>query len=152
MTRLLASFFGTGMILGRLRGADTGSGTVGALFAGSAAFALGQVAGWPWVALGALVLVALGLWSTNSLVAEVGDAGWIVIDEAAGVVIALVGVVIWPAALGAFLVFRAADIFKNWFPGVSAAERLRGEWGIMGDDLVAGLYGLAAGHIIQWLI
>ena len=152
MTRIVASLLGAGLILGRVRGADAGSGTLGALFAGVVAFALGQTVGSPWVALGALVLTALGLWSTTSLAPEVGDAGWIVIDEAAGVFVALVGVITWPAALGAFVVFRAADIFKNWFPGVTAAERLPSGWGIMGDDLVAGMYGLAAGHLIQLLM
>jgi phosphatidylglycerophosphatase A len=152
MTRLVSSLFGAGLILRRLRGADSGSGTVGAAFAGIFAFSLGQATGWPWVAAAAVALVTVGIWSTTALAAEVGDAGWIVIDEAAGMFVAMIGVLTWPAALGAFVVFRAADILKNWFPGVTAAERLSGGWGIMGDDVVAGLYGLAAGHLIQWLL
>lgn len=152
MSRLIASFLGAGLILGRMRESDLGSGTVGAGFAGLAAFGLGQITGWPWVAVGALVLTLLGLWSTAVLAVEVGDAGWIVIDEAAGMFLALIGVVTWPAALAAFVVFRLADIFKNWFPGVTAAEHLDGSWGIMGDDLVAGMYGLITGHLIQRLL
>lgn len=152
MPRLVASFLGVGLILGRLRGADSGSGTLAALVAGALAYALGLTAGWQAVALGCALLLGIGLWVTSALEPEVGDAGWIVIDEAAGMFLALIGVVTWPAALAAFVVFRLADIFKNWFPGVTAAEHLDGSWGIMGDDLVAGMYGLITGHLIQRLL
>jgi phosphatidylglycerophosphatase A len=86
------------------------------------------------------------------LVAESGDAGWIVIDEATGAFVSLIGIMSWPAALAAFAVFRLADIAKTWFPGVAAAERMPGAAGVITDDLVAGLYGLAAGHIMQALL
>jgi phosphatidylglycerophosphatase A len=65
--------------------------------------------------------------------------------------VALVGVTAIPAAVAAFVVFRVADIAKRRFPGVDAAERLPGSPGIMMDDVVAGFYGLAVGHIVQWL-
>jgi phosphatidylglycerophosphatase A len=80
-----------------------------------------------------------------------GDAGWIVIDEAAGTLLATTGVGGWPTVL-AFVVFRVADITKNPFPGVSQAEGLSEGWGVMADDLVAALYGLAAGHLLLALI
>ncbi len=152
MPRLVASFLGVGLILGRLRGADSGSGTLAALVAGALAYALGLTAGWQAVALGCALLLGIGLWVTSALEPEVGDAGWIVIDEAAGVFLALTAVVAWPAAVAAFTVFRLADIFKRAFPGVAAADRAGAAWGIMGDDLVAGMYGLATGHLIQWLL
>jgi phosphatidylglycerophosphatase A len=37
-------------------------------------------------------------------------------------------------------------------PGVAAAERLGGAIGIMADDVVAGLYGLAAGWLAQSIL
>ena len=46
----------------------------------------------------------------------------------------------------AVVVGRAADIFKV-APGVAAAERLPSPWGITADDVLAGLYGLAAGWL-----
>jgi phosphatidylglycerophosphatase A len=50
-------------------------------------------------------------------------------------------------------VFRLADIFKRRFPGVAAAEaKLPGAVGVLADDLVAGLYGLAAGWLLQGLL
>jgi phosphatidylglycerophosphatase A len=43
----------------------------------------------------------------------------------------------WMAA--AFLCFRILDVVKPW--PVRRLERLPGGWGIMSDDLLAGLYG-----------
>ena len=71
------------------------------------------------------------------------------VDEAAGTFLAVVGLVGWGAAV-AFVVFRVADISKK-FPGVAAAERLKGAVGITADDLVAGLWALAAGWLVQVL-
>ena len=65
--------------------------------------------------------------------------------------VALVGLRLGPAVV-AWIVFRAADIYKNPFPGVAQAERLPDSWGVMTDDIVAGIYGLIAGHIVQTLI
>jgi len=66
------------------------------------------------------------------------DPGWIVIDEWAGLFIALI--LLSPSQLGwvttAFCVFRILDAVK-WGP-VAWAERLPGAWGIMADDVVAG--------------
>jgi phosphatidylglycerophosphatase A len=145
----VASFFGTGLLLGRIRGSDIGSGTVGGLVAAAFAYWLGSSLHWTWVAIGALALYAIGLWAASAV--ESGDAGWIVIDEAAGSFVALIGVTALPAAIVAFLVFRLADIAKRRFPGVAQAEELPGATGIMMDDVVAGLYGLAFGHLVQWL-
>lgn len=149
MAPLLASWFGTGLILGRIRGDHAGSGTVGALFAFPIAVLVGVWGGWQAQVIATAVVVGLSMWSTGVLASEEGDAGWIVIDEAAGVFLATIGLTLWPGAIVGFVVFRAADIFKKLFPGVAAAERLSGGVGITGDDLVAGLYGLVVGHIVQ---
>lgn len=152
MHRVVGSFFGTGLVLRRLRKSDSGSGTVGALAAAALAYPLYQALSWPWQVGTAMLVTLLATWSVNGLVGTEGDAGWIVVDEAAGTFVALVGVSGWaPAAVG-FIVFRAADIFKHAFPGVSHAEQLPGGAGVIGDDLVAGLYGLAAAHLIQSLV
>lgn len=148
MHRLIASFFGSGLILRRIRGVDAGSGTVAALVALPFSLWAGSSLGWQAQLLGALVLTAASFWSTRALVDEVGDAGWIVIDEAAGVFFATIGLLGWPAVVG-FVVFRIADITKRPFPGVAHADRLPGPLGIVLDDTVAGLYGLAAGHLVR---
>lgn len=148
MAVVIASFFGSGLVLGRIRRQDEGSGTVGALVAGLIAYVLPPV----WGRLLALaVVVALGIWSLKRLDLRHDDPGWVVIDEAAGMLLASVG--LGPVGLiVAFVVFRAADIFKRWFPGVSRVEAVGGPIGIMADDLVAGLYGLGAGWLVELLV
>ena len=145
--RVVASWFGTGLVLRRIRGSDGGSGTVGAALALAMAYALAPVGWWAQLAA-AVVVTGLALWSIRPFVDE-GDPGWVVVDEAAGMFVASIGLGGWPL-LVAFLVFRIADITKR-FPGVAAAERLDGAVGITADDLVAGLYGLAAGWAVAVL-
>lgn len=149
MSRLLASWFGSGLILGRVRGSHDGSGTVAGVLTFPLVVALGARWGWPIQLAGAFLVTLLGLWAVASLVAEEGDAGWIVIDEAAGTFLALVGLGLG-ASIFAFVVFRLADIFK--FPGVAVVDRMSGFAGVMYDDLVAAGYGLVAGHLLQLLL
>lgn len=67
------------------------------------------------------------------------DAGCIVIDEIAGIMVTLLGLKfhVW-SALGGFLVFRVFDIIKP-FPVRTIEKRLVGGVGIVADDVVAGL-------------
>lgn len=150
MARIIASFFGTGLILRRLRGADLGSGTVGAFFALVLALVLGRVGIWAQIA-GLVVVTVAALISVRPFASTEGDPGWVVIDEAAGTLLATLGLGLAGAVTG-WAVFRAADIFKRAFPGVAAAERLPGALGVTADDLVAGLYGLAAGVAVEALL
>lgn len=150
MARILASFFGTGLILRRLRGADMGSGTVGGAFALVIALGLGEWGIWAQAA-GLVVVTGAALISVRPFASTEGDPGWVVIDEAAGTMLSTLGLGL-AAALVAWVVFRVADIYKRAFPGVAAAERLPGAWGVTADDLVAGLYGLAAGLVVEALI
>lgn len=152
MKRAVASWFGTGLIVRRFRDGDYGSGTVGAFFAAVIAVLIGEGFGWVGQGVAAAVVVLLGFWSIPAYSESEGDAGWIVVDEAAGAFVALIGLNSWPGVVVGFLVFRMADIFKNLFPGVASAERARGASGILADDLVAGMYGLMAGHIVQALL
>jgi phosphatidylglycerophosphatase A len=152
MHRVVASWFGTGLILGRVRGDDLGSGTVGALFALPVALLVGEWWGLTGQVIAASVVVVASVWSAAPFVRGEGDAGWICVDEAAGAFIAVIGLPAWPHAIIAWAVFRAADIFKNFAPGVAAAERLPGALGVTADDVVAGLYGLVVGHLILTLL
>jgi len=151
MHRLVASWFGTGLILGKVRGNDSGSGTVASLFAAVIALIIGARSGWVAQIVATAIIIVVSVWSAGRFVEDEGDAAWIVIDEAAGMFLALIGLSLWPGPIVAFVVFRAADIFKGVFPGVAAAESLPGAIGVTSDDLVAGLYALAAGHIVQAL-
>lgn len=151
VSRMIASFFGTGLILRQFRGADIGSGTVGSLFAFPLSLLALEWAG-IWAQFVLVVLATLGsLIAVRPFASEEGDPGWVVVDEAAGTFLATLGVAL-PAAIVAWLVFRAADIFKRAFPGVAAAERLPGSLGVTADDIMAGLYGLAAGWAVQGIL
>jgi len=68
----------------------------------------------------------------------------VVIDEVAGQLIPFLAVPpsSWKWALAAFALFRFFDVLKP-FPA-RRAERLPGGWGIMTDDVVAGVYALAS--------
>ncbi len=149
MERLTASGFGVGLIPSRLWGSDNGAGTFGAALAGIFAFLWMD---WPWwwhlAVFGLFVL--LSLWSAKPFADDHADPGWIVIDEMAGTFVAVIGLAGWPW-LVAVVVARLADIFKV-LPGVPQAERLPGAVGITMDDVVAGLYGLAAGWALTLLV
>ena len=144
MRRIVASSAGLGFIPRQVRNSDAGAGTVGAALSIPLALLVEPI--WLELALVAAV-TALGLWAAGPF-AE-GDPGWVVIDETAGGWLALVGATGWPLVVG-WVVFRIADITKQP-PGVRRAERLPGAWGVMADDLVAGLYGLIAAGLVSLL-
>ncbi len=75
------------------------------------------------------------------------DPSIVVIDEIVGMWIALILVPSgWIPVLLAFIFFRAFDILKP-FPA-AALERIPGGWGIMLDDVIAGIYANAAVQIL----
>ena len=152
MHRVVASWFGSGLLLRRLTGSDSGSGTVGAALALVMSLAVGRV-GWAAQIVATIAVVGLSVWSSSPFARDDDDSdpGWVVVDEAAGTFVATIGLTGAPVAV-AWVVFRAADIFKSGFPGVAAAEGLPGGVGITADDLVAGVYGLAAGWLVTGLL
>ncbi len=69
-------------------------------------------------------------------------------DEAAGMAISLLAVPLTPLnVLVAFVLFRLFDVIKP--PPARVAERLPGGWGIMADDVLAGIYARLA--MVVWL-
>jgi phosphatidylglycerophosphatase A len=96
------------------------------------------------------VLVALAVWAAGRAEHAFGghDHSTIVIDEVAGMVVA--GILLpgtWMAAALAFALFRLFDVVKP-FPAGLVDSRVRGGLGVVGDDLVAGLYAGLAGRVI----
>ena len=81
----------------------------------------------------------LGVWITARVASDMGikDPPEIVFDEFVGIWVALLGMKNLFLIVPAFIIFRLLDIFKPW--PISFFDReIRGGWGIMLDDLVAG--------------
>lgn len=103
------------------------------------------------LAAGVVLAIAVGVPSSTIVARESGreDPGFVVIDEVAGQWIALLGFPArWQWALVALVLFRLFDITKP-FP-VRRLERLPEGWGIVFDDVAAGVYALAVGWLLQW--
>lgn len=113
-------------------------GTLGS-FVGLAIACFAQINVWLYVACFASLLLA-GRWSIMKQdLAPDADPGYVVIDEAAGMMVALFCIKItFTSALAAFLIFRILDVLKP-FP-LRRLEKLHGYRGIMADDLGAGFY------------
>jgi phosphatidylglycerophosphatase A len=86
-------------------------------------------------------LFALGSWSGTVAERHFGktDPGQVVLDEVMGMLITLwLNPVGWVGALGAFLLFRIADVIKPY--PANRLERLPGGAGVMADDGMAAIY------------
>jgi phosphatidylglycerophosphatase A len=100
------------------------------------------------------LLFALGVWSAGKAEKTLGrvDPGQVVIDEVLGQIITFIATprITWVGLVAGFILFRAFDVVKP-FPA-RQAERFPGGWGIMLDDVVAGLYSLAVLLILgRWI-
>ena len=104
-----------------------------------------------WAQAAVLAVVSLiGVVTATLAEHQLGlDAGPIVIDEVAGMVVTYLlvplpeALVPRLAVLGlGFFLFRVFDIFKPW--PVDKIQNLPGGYGIMADDLLAGLYANVA--------
>lgn len=103
--------------------------------------------------LGSALLIPLAVWAcgVEALRRGAADPGPVVLDEVAGQWLALAVLVVAhprgvrPHDLAAsFLLFRLFDIWKPW--PIRLLERLPGGWGIVADDLGAGL-AAALAHV-----
>jgi phosphatidylglycerophosphatase A len=120
-------------------------GTAGTLAALPLAVAVGLWLPTWAAALVTLAVAGIGIWAAEVAAPLLGakDPGPVVVDEAAGLLVTLLGVPItWASVAGAFVLFRIMDVLKP--PPARRAESLPGGWGIMADDLVAGLYAALA--------
>lgn len=127
---------------------------------------IGKAPGTLGTALAAVVLwlLPLGAWGRVALVLLLGaaavpistaaerelkarDPGSIVIDEALGMAIAVLGLAheFWPWLL-AFLAFRLFDIIKPW--GIDRIQSWPGGLGIVADDALAGVYASLSVHAL----
>lgn len=98
--------------------------------------------------LAMIVVTAVGV-PASSIVAKqsmIEDPGFVVIDEVAGQLFALIALSpTWVHGLLALALFRLFDIWKPW--PISLVEKLEGGWGIMMDDLLAGFFAHLVLHV-----
>ncbi len=146
ISRAIATVGGVGLI-------RPAPGTWGSAAALPLGYGLHVAGGFPLLVLATVAVIGLGWWAAQAEAAATGahDAGEIVIDEVAGLWIALwplsgglwhagadPWLFPWPGWVGAFLLFRLFDI---WKPGpIGWADRQRGAIGVMLDDVIAGVF------------
>ena len=138
--RILATFFGVGLF-------PLAPGTLAsAIVVLAYRFALHDLA-WPLYILLLAVLFFAGTAASALCAAELGrpDPGQIVVDEVCGQLAALALMPSgWIALAVSFAFFRFFDIIKPW--PIRKLEKLPGGWGIMVDDIGAGLAAAALGR------
>lgn len=89
-----------------------------------------------------LAVIGAAVWVADRAERVLGqkDAQCIVVDEVAGMLVGLAGVPVSAVnCLCAFAVFRLLDIVKP-FPARRIEQRLPGGWGVVLDDVAAGIY------------
>jgi phosphatidylglycerophosphatase A len=131
---LLATSLGAGL-------SPKAPGTMGTLTAIPLAWALSLLPAWAFF-VATVVVTAVGTFAASRFVAATGtqDDQRIVIDEVAGYLLTLWLVPKTWLHLGlAFVLFRVFDIWKPQ-PVRWVDDHVHGGWGVMADDLAAGVY------------
>lgn len=144
----LGTFFGAGLL-------QPGPGTYGSCAAVLVWYLAAHLFQPSFVALAAgttiaaIIVTLAGIPAATVVARESGrkDPGMVVIDEAAGQLLALIAIKPdWRHAVISLLLFRIFDILKP--PPVRQLERLPEGTGIMMDDVAAGLLALVCAQII----
>lgn len=142
-THWVATGFGSGL-------AAKAPGTFGTVAAVPVVFAAYE--GMPLWAYGvfviALILFAVFCAGKTQRDFHIHDPGFIVIDEWAGLAVSMLALPhFWCSYVAAFLVFRLFDITKPWPINIIDRE-LKGGWGNVMDDVVAGIFTCLSLHIL----
>lgn len=135
---LLATWFGSGLL-------RPASGTWGTLAGVPFALALVWMGGSLALAIGAALLLVAGTWAADKIGSETGHDDWsaIVVDEVMGLLIALIPAgTDWRLWIVAFIAFRVFDAVKQG-PVGWVDSKVKGGFGVMLDDAVAGLMAAA---------
>ena len=144
--RVLATWFGCGFI-------PFAPGTAGTLAAVPVAV-LWQPYGWPARLAFLLILTGAAIWAAGRVerILQVEDPSQIVIDEVAGFLLTMLLLpVSWLTLFLGFVFFRLFDILKP-FPVRMLEKRFKGGWGVVADDLAAGVYAYLCVRLVLLLI
>ena len=144
---MIATFFGAGYL-------RPGPGTWGSAGAVITWVLVARILPPHWLVPGAILYAALatlvGIPAATRVARAMAreDPQKVVIDEVAGQMVALIGAPLaWKPILMGFILFRTFDILKP--PPVRQLERLPEGWGIVVDDLGAGLYALLVMQLLM---
>jgi phosphatidylglycerophosphatase A len=147
----VSTFFGTGYL-------KPGPGTYGSIFAVLLWFAAANIFA-PTrttlaiaTALAAILITLIGIPASTITAREFSrkDPGFVVIDEVAGQLFALIlATPDWHHAALDLLLFRLFDIWKPW--PIRRLESLPAGTGIMLDDVAAGLLALLTALLLSYL-
>jgi len=141
---ILATWFGAGL-------SPKAPGTVGSLAAVPFAWAIMEGSGVQGLIMAVVIVFIIGLWATKGYLDLSGDSdpGPVVIDEVAGQWLCLCIVPLqWPWFLAGFVLFRVFDILKPW-PIGWMDRTIKGAFGVMIDDIAAGLYAMIILYFIM---
>ena len=130
-------FLATGFYVGNIPFAP---GTLGSLLGLPLCFLLSGINLQPALVL-ALIIIIFAAWIAHvaEKLLKQKDPGCIVIDEIAGMVVALIGLPFnLTIVVTGFIIFRVLDILKP-FPIKILDKRISGGLGIVADDVVAGI-------------
>ncbi len=153
---IVATWFGSGLL-------PKAPGTWGSMAAFPFAYII-SIYTCPYALIfGIVALFFIGIWVSNKIEesAQKKDPGFIVVDEVVGQWIALAPLPFLynlvdpdifyifsaPIATVAFITFRIFDIWKPW-PANYADKNFSGGFGIMFDDVIAGMYALIITSIL----
>jgi phosphatidylglycerophosphatase A len=142
LARMAATIFGAGRF-------PFAPGTFASLLAVLAFKFLLSGLPWPFQIGAVILLFFIGVWASGIHSAELGrkDPRPVVVDEVCGQWISLLfAPTTWGFLAGGFVLFRVFDVVKP-FP-IRRLEALPSGWGIMADDVLAGIYAAAVLQIV----
>lgn len=134
----LSTWFGSGLI-------TPASGTWGTLFSMPFVVVAYLFGGAQALIIGCIIIFTIGLWAAHQFEkdSKSHDSSMIVIDETAGMFLA--AVTVNGSALSfvlAFILFRFFDAVKPW-PISWLDKKVNGAFGVMIDDILAGVFAAA---------
>lgn len=145
LATLLATGFGAGY-------SPVAPGTAGSLVGLLLFWPLARLP-WPVQAGASACVFVVGVWASGALARRLGrkDPGLAVIDEVVGQWVTLLALPFTPlTAAAGFFLFRVFDVLKPW--PARPLEALPGGWGIVADDVAAGVYAHLALRVALLLL
>ena len=153
MKRGLSFFLATFFNIGNIKFAP---GTFGSLATLPLACILAYYHGFIGIIIGSIIAFFVGVFAVKEVLKVTShDPSFVVIDEVAGQLLTFALVAnhlqyntgAWKIYLYGFILFRIFDIFKP-YPVSWADKNILNAWGVMLDDIIAGIYAMIILYIL----